>query len=249
MPEEPGSGSRRSRPTTLPSSLPSTFAATRDAWHKVAEYVLAPARYRATGHIGLIVTPGGFATPPFDDDTRVRVDGTDLVVEHGNDERRAPLTTLGAAAEFAGVDLGVPTGVYTPATSAEPDAPLAVDANAAAVLAEWMELCWDVLGALRAESSARAPSALQLWPEHFDMSVDFGDEAAGLRANYGASPGDAAIASPYLYVGAWDATRRSGLLGGYDFGAALAYDALATAADPAGVAQDFFADRASLLDG
>src|SRR5262249_4245924 len=153
--------------------------ATRESLHKVAEHVLAPARHRVTGRIGLVATPGGFGTPTFGDDERVRVDGVDLVVEHGKDVRRAPLTTLADAARFADVDLGVPTGVYTRATTAEPDVLLAVDAGAAAVLAAWMGFSWQVLGDLSDEFSDRSPSALQLWPEHFDMSIDFGDEAAG----------------------------------------------------------------------
>lgn len=46
--------------------LPATFAATRDALHRVAEAIVAPARVAATGNeIALEAAPGGFGTPPF----------------------------------------------------------------------------------------------------------------------------------------------------------------------------------------
>ncbi|MEJ7754488.1 MAG: hypothetical protein WKF38_04835 [Candidatus Limnocylindrales bacterium] len=56
----------------------------------MAEHVLAADLYARTGHIGLRVTPGGFATPIVDQRGiayRVRVAGTDLVVEDGGRER------------------------------------------------------------------------------------------------------------------------------------------------------------------
>ncbi len=56
-----------------------------------------------------------------------------------------------------------------------------------------------------ARPDSDAPARVQLWPEHFDLSVDFGDESAGRRATYGASPGDAAHDLPYLYVTPWAA--------------------------------------------
>ena len=40
--------------------------------------------------------------------------------------------------------------------------------------------------------------------------VGLGDADAGTRANFGASPGDASIPEPYLYVGPWDEARRTG---------------------------------------
>ena len=47
------------------SPPPATFAVTRGAAHRLAVYVISPARRRATGRIGLRAHPGGFATPPF----------------------------------------------------------------------------------------------------------------------------------------------------------------------------------------
>src|SRR4051812_50072187 len=56
------------------------FVRTREALHRVAEKVVSPARVEATGNeIALMVTPGGFGTPPFPDGGQVRVEGTDLV--------------------------------------------------------------------------------------------------------------------------------------------------------------------------
>jgi hypothetical protein len=163
----------------------STFAATREALHRVAEHVVSPARVAATGHeIALTVTPGGFGTPPFPDGGGVRVDGTELVVrDAAGTERRAPLRSLAAAAALAGVTAD--------------DAPLDVDAAAAARLAEFYAFAQRVLEILHAE--AREPSPIHLWPEHFDLAFDAGE------VNYGASPGDADHDEPYLYVGPWTA--------------------------------------------
>ena len=78
----------------------STFVSTREALHRVAEQVVSPARVAATGHeIALMVTPGGFGTPPFPDGGGVRVDGTELVVrDAAGSERRTPLEVDATAA-------------------------------------------------------------------------------------------------------------------------------------------------------
>src|SRR5262249_13384251 len=57
---------------------------------------------------------------------------------------------------------------------------------------------------LRAETGAD-DTRTQMWPEHFDLSVDIGDEAAGTRGTFGASPGDAQHPEPYWYVTHWKA--------------------------------------------
>jgi hypothetical protein len=49
---------------------PARVAATRDGSHRVAEHLLAAARYAASGEIGLVPAPGGFRTPPFGPDGR-----------------------------------------------------------------------------------------------------------------------------------------------------------------------------------
>src|SRR4051812_8879191 len=162
-----------------------SFVTTRESLHRVAEQVVSPARVRATGNeIALMVTPGGFGTPPFPDGGGVRVDGTELVVRDATGtERRAELTSLAAAAELAGV----------PAD----DAPLDIEPAEAARLAEFYAFAQRVLETLRAE--ARDPSEIHLWPEHFDVAFDAGE------VNYGASPGDEEHDEPYLYVRPWTA--------------------------------------------
>ena len=75
------------------------------------------------------------------------------------------------------------------------------DPAAAEALAEWFAFGWGVLEELRAEAAdlELSPSPVQLWPEHFDVGVDFAS------VNYGASPGDEGHDEPYLYVGPWEA--------------------------------------------
>jgi hypothetical protein len=60
------------------------------------------------------------------------------------------------------------------------------------------------LEALIAEADPdEAASDIHLWPEHFDVAVELGDEAAGRRATYGVSPGDELHPEPYAYVAPW----------------------------------------------
>ena len=81
---------------------PARLAATRDGLHRVAEHLLAAARYAASGEIALVPAPGGFRTPPFGPDGRfLAVDGTELVVGDAATTRRTALTTIRAAADFA----------------------------------------------------------------------------------------------------------------------------------------------------
>ena len=229
--------------------LPDSFVATRDGLHRLAEHVIAPARYRVDGHIWLVATPGGFGTPTIGDGERVRVDGVELVHERPGTSTRVGITTLSVAARFIGVPLGAPAGVYTPATSCDPDTALGLDAEAAGVLAAWIELGDSVLAELRETYAAHKPTNTALWPEHFDLACLLGDESEGTRANYGASPGDDVIPQPYLYVGPFDAKRRTGRLGTHPWGSAITYDELAGAGDSKGKAADFLLDGAALLLG
>jgi hypothetical protein len=178
---------------------PTRLTATRDELHRVAEHLLAGALYAASGEIGLVPAPGGFRTPPFGPDGRfLAVDGTELVVGATTTTRRTALTTIRAAAEFAGVMPGAPAQVYQPATPLDPDAPLMIDPQAARLLAEWYQLGAQALSRFAAEVPGDQPSPAVLWPEHFDVGIT----AAAI--NYGASPGDGQIAEPYLYVGPHD---------------------------------------------
>src|SRR5258708_23846472 len=158
--------------------------------HALAEHVLAPARYRVDGHIGLVPAPGGFGTPTFGDGERVRVDGVELVRERPGTSTRIRITTLGHAAAFVGIPLGAPAEVYTPATPCDADAPLAADADAALVLAAWIAFADALLAELRETYAAHQPTVVTLWPEHFDLAFELGNAGAGTRANYAASPCD-----------------------------------------------------------
>ncbi len=200
---------------------------TRLALHAVAEQVLAAARYAGEGRIGLVVTDGGFGTPPFPGPfgmTRLGVAGTTLVAADDRGARTLPLTTIGELAAAVGVSPGAPAGVYPPATTVQPDDQLAVDARAARALADWFALGDAALRRfLDAEVPADAPRPEPtLWPEHFDLGVTL-DEV-----NYGASPGDDSSDRPYLYVGPWEphegpfwnqpfgASRDDGVIGDVD---------------------------------
>ena len=161
--------------------------------------MLATARHRAVGRIGLAAAPGGFATPAFDGRV-VRVDGTDLVVDDPTGERRVPLTTLRAAGELAGVTPGMPPDVYRPVTPLVLDAPLEVEPDAAAVLAAWLAVGDGALERFAGElgrAQGEQPSDRTLWPEHFDLAISLSE------VNFGVSPGDEAITEPYAYVGPW----------------------------------------------
>src|SRR5215472_15499742 len=118
--------------TGIARCSPARLAATRDAWHKVAEHILASALHAETGKIGLLPSPGGFRTPAFGTDgTFLAVDGSELVVGRAGGSRRAALTTLRAAAELDGITTGAPAGVYRPATPLDLDGPLLIDPEAA----------------------------------------------------------------------------------------------------------------------
>src|SRR5258705_7187673 len=180
--------------------LPDSFDAVRDGMHALAEHVLAPARYRVDGHIGLVPTPGGFGTPTFGDGERVRVDGVELVHERPGTSTRIRITTLGDAAAFVGIPLGAPADVYPPATPCVADAPLAADPEGALALAAWIAFADSLLAELRQTYAAHEPTLATLWPEHFDLACELGQAEAGTRANYRASPRGAVIPPPYLYV-------------------------------------------------
>ncbi len=205
-------------------SLPDAFVVTRASLHLVAARVLGAARFSAVGRMGLIVVPGGFGTPEFDGRRLLVVDG---MLSDGN--RRQPITNLLDACAFAGVDPAIaPHPVLD--IPADPTAPMTVDSGAARVLARWFSFCHSGLESAVADSEPTdQPSAIQLWPEHFDLALECGP--AGLRANYGGSPGDAAIEEPYLYVGPHD--HRDGPFWNAPFGAALTYEEIRRGADPA----------------
>lgn len=226
-------------PTTLPP-LPPSYTATREALHRVAEAVVSPARVAATGNeIALEVTPRGFGTPALPDGGRVRVELDELVVEGpAGTPRRARLTTLAAAASLAGLP-----------AAALPQEPLGVDRDAADALATFFALGADVLRELRDEAPRGADaSPIRLWPEHFDVAFEQGDEADGRRAGYGFSPGDEHHAEPYAYVVPWAEPPRGPGWTAVGFrGAELGYAELRRAPDPRAAALAFLRDRRAAL--
>lgn len=229
-------------------ALPQSFVATRDSLHALAEQVVSAAYFHSTTHIGLRPAPRGFGTPEFGDAERVRVDSTALIHEHAGSTRRHELTTLRAAAAFVGVPLGAPS-VFTPTMSVGPDTPLAIDRESALVLAGWYALGAALLADLRAAHPEVPSSDAQLWPEHFDLACELGSADAGTRATYGVSPGDSVIPEPYLYVGPWDAARRTGTLGTEPFGGACTYAELRRAGEAGSAGRHFFESAlAQLVD-
>jgi len=214
--------------------LPARLAATRAGLHQVAEHILAAALHAETGEIALTPSPGGFRTPPFGTDARfLAVDGTELVAGGTGSSRRTALTTLRAAAEFAGITPGAPAEVYRPATPLDLDEPLAIDPVAARVLAGWYQLGEQALRRFAAEIPDDHPTAAVLWPEHFDLGITAG------AINYGASPGDAQVADPYVYVGPHDGPPPGDpAFWNAPFGAVRTIDLIGAAADAAAFFRD-----------
>ena len=222
---------------------PPTLAATRVALHVVAERVISPARQRANGKIGLRWTLGGFGTPFFGADAQIRVDGGQLVVQIGAEERRSALSSVHDAAAAVGFDL-------TGAIEAEADAPLQIDVSASRFVGDWFGFATSVLEQLRAEAREEwEPGRVQLWPEHFDVAVEIGNESAEQRAGLGGSPGDESHAEPYLYVTPWIARPSGDLWQAQSFpGAEMSYAELLAAPDQREAALEFFRVRLAALN-
>jgi hypothetical protein len=224
--------------------LPESYATTRDALHRVAEELVAPAR-KPHNEIALRQTPGGFGTPEFEFEgsrTQVRVEGAVLVLARDGDDDRVELSSMAAGGAFLGSRL-LPDGVP------DDDSPLGVDAAAAEGLAGFFAFAADALGQFRSGLAPDDdPSDTNLWPEHFDIAFEAGRVADGKRANYGASPGDGDHAEPYLYVGPWSAPTDGELWNATAFnGAELGYAELLAAEDPVAAAVEFMRSRYEAL--
>jgi hypothetical protein len=224
--------------------LPESFAATRQGLHMVAERIVAPSR-KPDNEISLRATQGGFGTPVFEHgglSRQVKVDGAELVYVKGEAETRAPIETLEQA--------GALVAELLPEGSDLDAAPLEIDAEAAAVLAAWFAFGARALEQLVADAPAdHAPSPAVLWPEHFDVAIESGQEQEGGRANYGFSPGDESHPEPYLYVGPWRADVSGELWNATGFnGAELGYAELRRSDDPMREALDFCRARREALD-
>ena len=194
--------------------LPETFAATRKVLHEIAQAVVSPARM-PENEIALRYTRGGFGTPFFEQD------GADcqVRVEHGELVRQRE--------------------------EDETREPLPdVDPAAATALGEFYGFACSVLEQLRADEADGDPSLVQLWPEHFDMSLELGDEQAGRRGYFGASPGDQDHDDPYLYATPYSGEVSGELWNAEGFnGAELTYFELTSAEDQRRAALDFLRER------
>jgi hypothetical protein len=166
------------------------FVSTRQALHAVAELLLAGPAYARDADIRLRATSGGFGVWR---QPGPRVDGTDLVIG----DRRIPLVgTIASVAEAAGLAPRTLADVYADVVSTPVDAPLQVSADGAAELATAFDHGDKALLAFAPDAEA------VLWPEHFDIGISVAVE----EVNYGVSPGDSFIATPYAYVGPWKVT-------------------------------------------
>jgi hypothetical protein len=176
---------------------PAELGRTRRALHGLAEHVISPTRRRANGKIGLRYTLDGFGTPFFGNDVQIRIAADVMIVQVGDRVHSGRLTTLADAAEFIGFDL-------TRFDLAGADRPLHVDPESSRFLGDWFGFATSVLQQMRVESPSELEgSRVQLWPEHFDMSIELGSERAGARATFGFSPGDDQHEQPYVYVAPW----------------------------------------------
>lgn len=198
--------------------LPEQFSATVSELHRVAEEVVAPAR-KPDNEIALEPTPGGYGTPVFEWEG-----ATHQVRVEG-------------------------TGLVRETDGEQEREPLDVDADAAQVLARWYEFGREVLDRLRGEANVNeAATEPILWPEHFDVAIEMGDEAAGARATYGFSPGDENHPEPYAYVAPWTAQESGDFWNARGFGGAeLAYAELLASEDPGKAALDFMRSRRDAL--
>ena len=209
--------------------LPATFAAARDGLHRLACYVISPARKARTGRIGLRATGDGFATPPFDDGSVIGVSGDRLLTARGE----APITTLRDAAALVGVELSADPGVGSDLPPFDADEDLEVDDAASRSLGRWYAFGDAALDRLRvAVPPEGRVSEAQLWPEHFDLAVVV-TLPGELDVNVGFSPGDEFSDQPYAYVGPHVAPpANDDPYWNAPFGAALPYGELAAAPDP-----------------
>jgi hypothetical protein len=223
---------------------PGSLVVTRRSLHRLADRVISAARSHANRKVGLRYTHRGFGTPFFGADVQVRVAGAELIVHERGVERRAPISTLDAAADHVGRD-ELPDDVQLGAE------PLAVDPPAAVFLGDWYGFATSVLEELRAGFDADGDSSrVQLWPEHFDLAVQLGLEDFGARATYGLSPGDELHPEPYLYVTPWAAQPPGELWQATQFqGAELSYAGLIAAPDQRAAALEFFGTRLAALAG
>ena len=177
-----------------------TLIRTRHALHGVAEMLLAGPQYAAGNGIRLRPVPGGFATVSAPD---IRVEGVHLVTPDVRVPIRGTYADLGRT---LGVQARRLADVYAGGLVMSADDSVAVEPEAAALLADAFATGAAALGEL---APAQEPV---LWPEHFDLGITL------TEVNYGVSPGDDKIPTPYAYVGPHH--PRTGAFWNETFGAA-----------------------------
>lgn len=227
------------------------FGETREVLHRLAFYVLSPARRSVNGKIALRYTHRGFGTPFFGADRQVRANGTTLVVQADDRAWSSEITSLEDAATFVGATLDAASAAgYDVPAMGDPSAVLEVDSDAAHTLADWYGFVTLVLERLRAEHPDGAErTRVQLWPEHFDVAIELGDEAVGTKASFGGSPGDENHPEPYLYVAPWQQQRPDPYWTESHFGGArLSYEHLLAADDQIETALEFLRAGKRLLE-
>jgi len=163
------------------------FVSTRQALHAVAELLLAGPAYVSDADIRLRATTGGFGVWR---QPGPRVDGTDLVI---GDRRIALVGTIASVAEAAEV---------TPRALAERlcrRGRYAGGRTVAGVRGRRRRAGHRLRPRQQGTPGLRARRGGSLWPEHFDIGISVAAE----EVNYGISPGDSFIATPYAYVGPW----------------------------------------------
>jgi hypothetical protein len=171
------------------------------------------------------------------------VDGDALVIDTPSGQRRFEITTIKDAAAAVGFDV-------VGSDEQQDDVPLEVDLTAARFIGDWFGFTTSVLEQLRAEAPREwEPSRVQLWPEHFDVAVELGNEQAERRAAYGGSPCDESHPEPYLYVAPWTARPEGELWQAKGFpGAELSYGEILAAPDQRAAALEFFRVRLAALN-
>ncbi len=221
---------------------PPSFVSTRDGLHGLACYAVAPARKARTGRIGLRPVGEGIGTPPFEDGSRIAVEGDRLIL---GPDREAPITTVRAAAELLGIELSPDPGVGHDLPPFTPDDDLDVDADASRWLGRWYGFGAGQLERLARRLGDGTVSEAQLWPEHFDLAVVV--DLVGDHVNVGFSPGDAYLSEPYVYVGPQNPTALDGDYWNAPFGATLTHVDLRAAADPDNLTETFIAEGLRLV--
>jgi hypothetical protein len=195
----------------------STYEETRRSLHGIAELVLAGAQYAAVGSIRLRVDHRGIAPSGPVPDLLLEAGG--LVTGTGRLALSGTCSTLAAAAGLSARRL---SDVYAGGSGVDPDDPIRVDPDAAAVLVAALAMGDDALADFAPDEER------VLWPEHFDVAL------TQHEVNYGVSPGDEHLGEPYAYVGPWQ--PRVGPFWNAPFGAARAIVDLGSSAAVA----DFF---------